>query len=54
MTLNKDTVEKEFKRINTALKEIRDRVDITIGNTASLIDRILLIENDLQKIKTDN
>ena len=53
MTLNEDKMEKEFKRVNATLNEIRDRVDVTIGNTSSLIDHVLLIENGLQKIKTE-
>ena len=49
-----DKMEKEFKIINSTLKEIRDRTDGLIGNTSSLIDRILLIENDLKKIATES
>ena len=49
MTLNEDTMEKEFKIINSTLKEIRDRVDVTIGNTASLIDRFIYNENQVRK-----
>ena len=48
MKLNEDTMEKEFKKINLTLKEIRDRVDVTIGNTASLIDRVIYIENQMR------
>ena len=50
MKLNDDEMEKEFKRINATLKEIRDRVDVTIGNTASLIDRIIYIENQVREL----
>ena len=49
MTLNEDKMEKEFKRVNATLNEIRDRVDVTIGNTSSLIDRIIYIENQMRK-----
>jgi hypothetical protein len=49
MTFNEDKMEKEFKIINSTLKEIRDRVDVTIGNTASLIDRIIYIESQVRK-----
>ena len=54
MKPNKDKIENEDEIINSTLKEIQDRVDVTIGNAASLIDHVLLIENDLQKIKTEN
>ncbi len=49
MTLNEDKMEKEVKIINKALREIRDRVDVTIGNTSTLIDRVIYIENQIRK-----